>query len=131
MSIPELGAGTKLLVAAFQIEYTLVWRWILKFAIIKLMKADINQIKQKALPVLKEAGVTRSSLFGSVVRGEAGEDSDIDILVELPMNKSLLDLVRLQKKLAAALGQKVDLVTYNSIHPLLKDYIYKDEMQIL
>lgn len=97
----------------------------------KNMRVDISQIKQKALPILKEAGVTRSSLFGSVVRGEAGEDSDIDILVELPINKSLLDLVRLQKKLGAALGQKVDLVTYNSIHPLLKGYIYKDEMQIL
>lgn len=95
------------------------------------MQANLERIKKIALPVLKAAGVTRSSLFGSYVRGENRLDSDIDILVELPRGKSLLDLIRLEKKLEKVLGKKVDLLTYNSIHPLLKDYIQKDQLQIL
>jgi len=81
--------------------------------------------------VLQHAGVIRSSIFGSYVRGDNREDSDIDILVELPKGRSLLDLVRLQRELGNVLVKKVDLLTYNSISPLLKDYILKDQVQIL
>ena len=38
----------------------------------------IEEIKIKVLPVLKQAGVLRSSVFGSVARGEADADSDVD-----------------------------------------------------
>lgn len=95
------------------------------------MKKNLEDIKKKALPILKEVGVSRSSLFGSIVRGETRKDSDIDMLVELPKGRSLLDLVRLQRKLEEALGKKVDVVTYSSIHPLLKDYILRDQLPIL
>lgn len=96
-----------------------------------MTQAKLDEIKNKALPILKEAGVIRSSLFGSYVRGEEREDSDIDMLVELPRGNSLLDLVRLERRLEEALGKDVDLLTYNSISPLLKDYIQKDQLQIL
>ncbi|MBI5358249.1 nucleotidyltransferase domain-containing protein [Candidatus Amesbacteria bacterium] len=59
------------------------------------MKNVLTDIKNKALPVLQEEGVIRSSIFGSYARGENTIDSDIDVLVELPKGKSLLDLVRL------------------------------------
>ena len=95
------------------------------------MTATLKNVTRKVLPVLKEAGVTKSSLFGSYVRGDYRTDSDVDILVELPKGNSLLDLVRLEKKLEKALGKKVDLLTYNSVHPLLKDHIKKDQLQIL
>ena len=95
------------------------------------MTATLKNVTRKVLPVLKEAGVTRSSLFGSYVRGENRADSDVDILVELPKGNSLLDLVRLEKKLEKALGKKVELLTYNSVHPLLKEHIKKDQLQIL
>ena len=95
------------------------------------MTANIKKITSKLVPILKEAGVTKSSLFGSYVRGDYREDSDVDILVELPKGNSLLDLVRLEKKLEKSLGKKVDLLTYNSVHPLLKDRISKDQLQIL
>lgn len=95
------------------------------------MKLSISQIKRKAIPILKAAGVIRSDLFGSVVRGEDTKISDIDMLIELPEGKSLLDLVRLERKLEQSLGKKVDLLTFNSIHPLLKDYIRRDQLQIL
>lgn len=95
------------------------------------MKANLDQIKRKAIPVLKEAGVTRSAIFGSYVRGEAKGDSDIDILVELPKGISLFGFVDLEFKLEKALGKKVDLVEYTAIKPRLKKYILSDQVQIL
>ncbi len=59
------------------------------------------------------------------------EDSDIDFLIEFPKGKSLLDLVRLERKLAETLGKKVDIITYKSVSPLLQKYIQQDQIQIL
>lgn len=95
------------------------------------MKANLDEIKNKALPILKEAGATRSALFGSIVRGEAREDSDIDMLVELPKGMSLFDFVDLQLKLEQVLNRKVDLGEFSTIKPRLKDYILKEAVQIL
>ncbi|MBI3559015.1 nucleotidyltransferase family protein [Candidatus Gottesmanbacteria bacterium] len=95
------------------------------------MATDINQIKAMAVPVLKSAGVIRSSLFGSAARGEMDENSDIDFLIEFPRGKTLLDLVDLQNQLEANLNSKIDLVTFKSIHPLLRDQILKEQVQIL
>lgn len=92
---------------------------------------DIAQIKEKALPVLKESGVTRSSLFGSMARGEGNKDSDIDMLIEFSGRKSLFDLADLQIKLEKILGSKVDVLTYRSLSPYLKETIQKEALQIL
>lgn len=95
------------------------------------MKSNLDQIKKKIVPILKKAGVIRSSLFGSYVRGEERPDSDMDLLIEFPKGKSLFDLVRLQRKLEEVIGKKVDLATYKSVSPLLQKYIQRDQFQIL
>lgn len=95
------------------------------------MKVNIEQIKTAVLPILKEAGVTRSSLFGSYVHGEQREDSDIDMLVDFPRGKGLFEFAGLQFKLEDALEKKVDLVEYESLHPLLKERILAEQIQIL
>ena len=92
---------------------------------------NIAEIKKKITPILKKEGVTRAAFFGSVARGEATEKSDIDILVDLPRGKSLFDLAGLQLELTEELGNEVDVITYNSLNPLLKDYILKDQLPIL
>lgn len=84
-------------------------------------------IKNKIISILKRQGVTRAAFFGSVARGEAKKNSDIDILVELPKKMSLLDVVGLKLDLEEKLGKKVDLVEYAAIHPLLKDNILKEQ----
>lgn len=86
-------------------------------------------IKRKIVPILKRQGVTKAALFGSVVRGEVKKRSDIDILIQYKnkSGKSLLDLVKLQFELEEKLGKKVDLLTYNSLHPLLRDIILKEQ----
>lgn len=95
------------------------------------MSLSVQEIQNKILPILKGEGVVRSSIFGSFARGESVQESDIDILVELPEGKSLLDLVGLQLKLEEILNVKVDLLTYRSIYPLLKDKILKEAIPIL
>jgi len=95
------------------------------------MLKEIQTIKEKITPILKEAGVLKSSIFGSVARGENNPDSDVDILVELPKDKTMFDLIDLEEKLKIKLGKEVDLVTYYSIHHLLRDIIFKEQVQIL
>lgn len=95
------------------------------------MEAHIEEIKQKILPILKKHGVTKAGVFGSVVRGEAREDSDIDILVEIESDISLLDFVGIKLEIEEALGRKVDLVEYKTIKPLLKEKILSEEVAIL
>lgn len=94
------------------------------------MSEEINQIRRKISPALKEAGVLRSSVFGSVARGEAAENSDVDILVDLPRGTSLFDLVDLQNRLQLILGKKVDIGTYRSIKSSLKERILSEQIQI-
>ena len=95
------------------------------------MPEEIEKIKKQIVPILKEAGVLKSSLFGSVVRGEARPDSDVDILIEFPKDKDMFDLIDLEEKLKSKLRKKVDLITYRSIHHLLRDNILKEQVRIL
>jgi predicted nucleotidyltransferase len=76
---------------------------------------NIEEIKKKVLPVVKRYEVQKAAIFGSFVRGEQREDSDIDILVEFKdrENKTLLDLIGLELELQEVLNRKfvVDLLT--------------------
>lgn len=95
------------------------------------MREDVSQIKLKVLPVLKEEGVTRAAIFGSYVRGEERKNSDVDMLVEVPGGMGLFAFGGLKRKLEQALNKRVDLVTYGSIHPLLRDQILREQISIL
>ncbi len=95
------------------------------------MHDDIQEIKRRISPVLKKAGVRRSSLFGSCARGSMSESSDIDVLVELPDAMSLLQYVRLKQDLEDAVGRPVDLVEYKSVKPRLQEYILSNQVSVL
>ncbi len=88
--------------------------------------SSINAIRGVATPILNKYGVVRSALFGSVVRGESSEASDIDFLVEFPPESTLLDLVGLEQELEEAFGRDVDVITFRSLHPLLKEYVLRE-----
>ncbi|KYK35742.1 MAG: hypothetical protein AYK19_10250 [Theionarchaea archaeon DG-70-1] len=93
----------------------------------------MNEIEEKSviIEILKKHEVKRASLFGSVITGEATKDSDIDLLVEFEGRKSLLDLAGLKIELEEVLGKKVDVLTYKSLHPLLKEKILGEQEAIL
>jgi uncharacterized protein len=68
-------------------------------------------------------GARNVRVFGSVARGEAGDSSDLDLLVEMSKGRTLLDLVALSDDLEDALGVEVDVVTEGSLSPYLRDRI--------
>ncbi|HIH37332.1 nucleotidyltransferase family protein [Candidatus Woesearchaeota archaeon] len=91
----------------------------------------LEHLKEQIIPILKKHRVKRAALFGSVVRGEETPHSDIDILVEFPKDASLFDLVELQYELKDLLKKEVDVVTYASLHHLIKDDVLKQQKVIL
>ena len=95
------------------------------------MESQIEKYKDILLEILKKHEVKKASLFGSIVREEMTIDSDIDLIIEFKGDKSLLDLAALQIELEETLRLKVDILTYNSIHPLLKNQILAEQVEIL
>ncbi|WP_321418555.1 nucleotidyltransferase family protein [uncultured Methanomethylovorans sp.] len=92
---------------------------------------QIETYKQIIVPTLIENDVDKAGIFGSFARNKAKEDSDIDILVKFKSRKSLFDLARLELELERESRRKVDVITYDSINPLIKEHIMKEEVKIL
>jgi predicted nucleotidyltransferase len=92
--------------------------------------SEIKSIIQSHKPELAEKyGVAEIGIFGSVVRGEAGENSDVDVLVEFSRTIGFVTFMRLSFHLEEIFGAKVDLVTRNALKPrigqcILKEVIY-------
>lgn len=95
------------------------------------MSTFIEQIKQSILPILRRYGVTKAALFGSTVRNQMQSDSDVDILVQIDSDISLLDFVGLKIELEQALKRNVDVVEYDTIKPFLREMILKEQEIIL
>ena len=75
-------------------------------------------------------GATNLRVFGSSARGEAGPDSDLDLLVTLDSDRSLLEIVALADELATLLGRKVDIVTEDAIYWLLRRRILAEAVPL-
>ncbi|MFN7934221.1 MAG: nucleotidyltransferase family protein [Bryobacteraceae bacterium] len=80
---------------------------------------------------LRAAGVVRLSLFGSTVRGEAGPDSDVDLLAAFDdsCRISLLDLAGIEIKLSELLGRKVDLIEESALKPRIRASVEGDAVR--
>jgi uncharacterized protein len=86
-------------------------------------REDINRIAASH-------GARNIRLFGSVQRGEANSNSDLDLLVDMADDRSLLDLIALGDELEKALGVEVDVVTEGSLSPYLKDRILAEAVAL-
>ncbi len=91
----------------------------------------LQKIIKQSLPVLKRNGVVKAGIFGSYARGEQKKNSDVDFLVKIKKRISLLDFVGIKLELEEKLGKKVDLVEYDTVKPLIKEEIFKEEVRIL
>ena len=92
-------------------------------ALLKTHRAEI-------LAIARQHGASNVRVFGSVARGEASPDSDIDILVDLELGRSLLDHAQLQIDLEALLGRKVDVVTARGLRPRLRDRVLQEAIPL-
>jgi len=86
-----------------------------------------QEIKNYIVHFLKEKGVLKASLFGSFARGDNTESSDIDLILQLKSDKNLFDLAEIKVDLEEKFNRKVDVLTFNSVNPLIKEVILKDQ----
>lgn len=81
---------------------------------------DIKKIIQKNKKELKEKyGLIEIGIFGSYVRGEQDENSDIDILVEVKRPMGFVKFIKLENHLSKIFGAKVELVTKKALKPYI------------
>lgn len=85
-----------------------------------------TQYRDRILALAAANKATNVRVFGSVARGDAREDSDVDFLVTFAPDASLFDIAGLYADLEDLLGRHVDVVPDDSIKPLLKPYIMRD-----
>ena len=90
-----------------------------------------NDIILKIKTILQEHDIKKADIFGSVAYGEETNKSDVDLLVEMPRDSTLLGFVRLKKALENKLSKKVDLVEYDSIDSQLAPYVFSKTISVL
>jgi uncharacterized protein len=81
----------------------------------KTLDEVITQLRRLQADLRRRYPIRELAIFGSYVRGQQTEDSDLDVLVDLQDGVGLLELAGLQQDLSEALGLKVDLVMRDAI----------------
>jgi len=92
-----------------------------------------HMLKTKRGEVLRIAakhGARNIRVFGSVARGEARPDSDVDFLVEMEIGKSLFDIARMAVDLEDLLHCEVDIVEQRSLHWYIRDRILEEAVPL-
>jgi len=89
-------------------------------------KEDINRMLFLNREILKKCRVKSISLFGSYVRNEQKEESDIDFLVDFQEGATLFDFVELQDSLSELLAKKVSIVSRRGLSKYIGPYILEE-----
>lgn len=96
----------------------------------ELIAIHPSDLVEAAAPVLRaiaaEHGYGRLAVFGSGARGDAGADSDVDLLVEAPPGTSTFAFLRFKSLLEEVLGREVDLVSYGGLKPAVDDDVRRE-----
>lgn len=92
--------------------------------------ARLAQKRQDVLRIANTYGARHVRVFGSVARGEADAQSDVDFLVDLDPGRSLLDLGGLQFELEALLGCPVDVVTERGLKARFRDRVLREAVPV-
>jgi uncharacterized protein len=95
-------------------------------ALDKILKDEREEI----LRIAASHGAQNVRVFGSLARGEAVPDSDIDILVELDPGRSLLDIIAIKQDLEDLMGCEVDVVTEAAISPYIREQVLKEAISL-
>lgn len=91
---------------------------------------DKQKLYSEIVDFLKSKGATKIAVFGSYVRDEETPESDIDVMVTLPDDISLMKFVRIERELSVKIGKRVELLTEEYISPYLIKSI-RSEMKII
>ena len=86
--------------------------------------------RDEILRIASAHGARNLRLFGSVSRGQATEKSDIDLLINLEADRTLLDIIAIKQDLEDLLGCDVDVVTEDAVSPYIREQILKDAVSL-
>jgi predicted nucleotidyltransferase len=86
--------------------------------------------RDQILSCAAQHGARNVRVFGSIARGEAEADSDVDLLVKMDQGRSLLDLVGLWQELEDLLGARVDVLSEGGVSPHLRERIFADAVAL-
>lgn len=90
----------------------------------------LGEKRDEILRIASAHGAYNVRVFGSVARGDAGPNSDIDLLVNLQPDRSLLDHVGLIQDLEAIMGRKIDVVTEEALHWYVRDRVIREAIKL-
>ena len=97
-----------------------------------MKRDDVLHILQKECQELMDHyNISTLSVFGSVARDDARQDSDVDILVEFSQPIGLFQFIELQQRLEALLGSKVDLGTQRSLKSPIREQALRDAIRVV
>ena len=94
------------------------------------MNYELQEIKDIVIPIAKKYGVSKVGVFGSYARGEANENSDVDIYIEKGKLRSLIQYFSFVNDLEHSLGCHVDVVTTNAIDKEFVENIMREGITI-
>ncbi len=98
---------------------------------ITLGMTQLQQLKQLIVPILNRYMVKHAAIFGSVAKGSANAQSDLDLLIEPERNFTLFKMLALEEEIACVLNRKVDIVEYGALKPSIKDEVLRTAVTIL
>lgn len=90
----------------------------------------LKENRDEILEIARRRGVEKIRVFGSVARGEATAESDVDLLVDLEPDRSLLDLGGLLSDIENLLGCEVHVVTEPSLHWYIRESVIKEAVPL-
>ncbi|MEA5504194.1 nucleotidyltransferase family protein [Halotia wernerae UHCC 0503] len=94
------------------------------------IKELLLPFREEILKIAAKYGAYNVRVFGSVARGEARPDSDVDFLVELEPGRNLLDRIALMQDLEELLNRKVDVAKLNNLHKLIRERVLSEAVAL-
>ena len=94
------------------------------------IRERLNEKRAEILRAAARHGAHNVRMIGSVARGDARPDSDLDLLVELERGRSLLDHAALMVELEGLLGCKVDVATEQGLRPRVRDRVLAEAVPL-
>ncbi len=88
--------------------------------------AELRLFRDQIMQTAQDCGVLSVKIFGSTVRGDATEDSDVDFLISIKKDASLLDVGRFKWKTEELLNKRVDIAFENKLHGSISEHVLRE-----